>query len=371
MDSDFDIIILGGGGAGLSCAMELAPSGKKVLIIEKELKNKNDRTWSFWEKGKGKYDHLVRHRWNKIDFHADSSRENLAIAPYQYKMIRSSDFYEYAHICFSKYNNIQYLQAEVQHVKEHKTHVQITCDKGDFTAHTVLDSITIPDIDKRKHQYVAQHFAGWFVETEEDVFNSNTANLMDFRMPQEGATRFFYVLPTSSKRALIEIAIFSNDILTQDQYDKEILAYIDQYMNLGKYKIEEKELGVIPMTSYPFHKDNTARIIKIGTAGGWVKPSSGYAFKRIMDRSERLVKQLLSGEKPAVHSSWFHRWLDDTMLKAWNEGYVNGKQVFQSLFSKRNPSEVFEFLDEESAFFQELKVMYSCPIIPMTKAALF
>jgi len=49
--NDFDYIIAGGGAAGLSLAFYLSNSSlknKKVLIIDKDQKNKNDRTWGFW-----------------------------------------------------------------------------------------------------------------------------------------------------------------------------------------------------------------------------------------------------------------------------------------------------------------------------------
>ena len=50
-------------------------------------------------------------------------------------------------------------------------------------------------------------------------------------------------------------------------------------LKIEKYEILEEEMGVIPMTDFPFHKKNNNTLTKIGTAGGWVKPSSGYAFK--------------------------------------------------------------------------------------------
>ena len=50
----YDYIILGCGASGLMMANEMAQDSffenKQILIIDKEIKNKNDRTWSFWEK---------------------------------------------------------------------------------------------------------------------------------------------------------------------------------------------------------------------------------------------------------------------------------------------------------------------------------
>ena len=34
-------------------------SDKKILLIDKEPKTKNDRTWCFWEKGNGFFENIV------------------------------------------------------------------------------------------------------------------------------------------------------------------------------------------------------------------------------------------------------------------------------------------------------------------------
>ena len=63
MQKSYDYIILGAGCAGLSLLMRMIGSNqfndKKILLIDKEQKNKNDRTWCFWEKDKGLFDPVV------------------------------------------------------------------------------------------------------------------------------------------------------------------------------------------------------------------------------------------------------------------------------------------------------------------------
>ena len=58
----FDIIICGGGAAGLLLAHGLVNNTAfdhlSIALIEKDQKNQNDRTWCFWEEGKGSWDHL-------------------------------------------------------------------------------------------------------------------------------------------------------------------------------------------------------------------------------------------------------------------------------------------------------------------------
>ncbi|MEZ4930893.1 MAG: lycopene cyclase family protein [Saprospiraceae bacterium] len=55
----FDIAIIGAGAAGLQLALAMQRdaffSTKKILVLDKDQKDSNDRTWSFWEKGAGKW----------------------------------------------------------------------------------------------------------------------------------------------------------------------------------------------------------------------------------------------------------------------------------------------------------------------------
>ena len=46
------------------------------------------------------------------------------------------------------------------------------------------------------------------------------------------------------------------------------------------------------MTTYPFYKGSTKNITKIGTAGGWVKPSTGYSFKNCEKYSLRILDNI-------------------------------------------------------------------------------
>src|SRR5688572_12426028 len=97
MKADYDYIIAGAGCAGLSLLARLIRSNqfndKKILLIDREPKNKNDRTWCFWEKDTGFFEDLVYCRWNKLWFHGKNFSRRYEISPYQYKMIRGIDFY--------------------------------------------------------------------------------------------------------------------------------------------------------------------------------------------------------------------------------------------------------------------------------------
>ena len=58
------------GCAGLSLAVHLIQSGKfsdkKILLIDKESKIQNDRTWCFWENENGLFQNIVYKSWEKV-----------------------------------------------------------------------------------------------------------------------------------------------------------------------------------------------------------------------------------------------------------------------------------------------------------------
>ena len=89
----YDYILAGGGMSGLSLAYYLTQSklrDKSVLIIDKEAKNQNDRTWCFWERGEGPFEPILFRKWNTVDFYGTTVSGPLDMGDYQYKMLRGN-----------------------------------------------------------------------------------------------------------------------------------------------------------------------------------------------------------------------------------------------------------------------------------------
>lgn len=373
----YDYIILGAGAAGLSLAYRMCIDPffkeKRIAVVDKQHKNKNDRTWSFWEVGDGLFDPVVAKKWNKLKFYSKTLEKQLDIHPYQYKMIRGIDFYTHTLEKVEATANIELIFSEVQEVKEDQNSAHIYLSNGlSLTAPILFKSYpSISNVGPEHHTYVDQHFKGYFVETENPAFDPEEAVFMDFRIEQNGESRFFYVLPETDKKALIEVAIFSNEHLTSASYDVILKDYIDRYQNLGHYKILEEEMGVIPMTTYPFDKHNTTHIFHIGTGGGIVKASSGYAFSRIQKHSDQVIECLKKGKPLKQSYNGLHgrfRFYDRIMLHSILENGVSGEEVFTSLFKQKKASKIFKFLDQRTSFVEDLDIFTAPPMMPFTKS---
>jgi lycopene beta-cyclase len=364
----YDYIICGTGCAGLSLVVHLIQSGqfsrKKILLVDQSKKETNDRTWCFWEQEAGLFESILTKKWDKVWFYGNNTGTLLDLAPYSYKMIRGIDFYEYALLQVSGQANIELRYGTIESIHSDEAATYIVLNGAQIHTRYIFNSILWEQPAARKHEfYLLQHFKGWVVETPEPFFNEAEATLMDFRVSQQHGTTFVYVMPVSATRALVEYTLFSEKLLTTEDYAIALKDYMDNWLQLKEYTIAEEEFGVIPMTniSFPRRKGN---IIYIGTAGGQTKASSGYTFRYIQAYAKAITESLLDKGHPFVSNSWWKKRFDlydSTLLHVLANRQMGGKEIFAKMFDKNKASTVLQFLDNQSGFGQELQIMNSVP----------
>jgi lycopene beta-cyclase len=371
-----DYIITGAGAAGLILAYRMACDSyfddKSILIIDKSKNLTNNRTWCFWENGEGEWEQLLHKIWPKIYFGSEEYSKVIDADPYHYKMIRSAGFYKALWEVIDKKANIRFLTSDVKSILEHDTHVEVITGEGNFMGSKLFNSVLFSNhyLTQKKYPVLQQHFIGWFIKTENNEFDDEIATFMDFEIPQNGSTAFMYVLPISKTEALFEYTLFSEKLLSNDAYEKAIVAYL-QSKGIENYTIEETERGAIPMTSYKFHKHTTKNVINIGTAGGWTKASTGYTFLNTTKKTKQL-KEFLKSEQdlrkfPKLTKFWFYDLLFLDVLAKYNE---DGPWLFSSLFRKTKIQTIFKFLDDESTLYEDLQILITVPSLRFAKAAL-
>jgi lycopene beta-cyclase len=376
-NQEYDYIITGTGCAGLSLVVHMIHSGqfanKKILLVDKEKKNKNDRTWCFWETRPGLFEEIVFRRWEKAWIHSENFSKLLELPPYQYKLIKGIDFYNYCFRLISEQTNIYVLNGSVEEIVSNAQETYAVVDGKKFSAGYIFNSILFGKPAAQKNEInLLQHFKGWIIKIPQPVFNPGEAILMDFRTSQRHGTGFVYVMPFSPNMALIEYTLFTEKLLYPNQYDEGLRQYIKDFIFKGPYKVDDEEFGTIPMTNHRFQvrKNN---IINIGTAGGQTKASSGYTFQFIQKHSASIVNLLKKTGKPfdekAVINKRFH-FYDTILLNILQRKTYPGKDIFIELFKKNKPQEVLRFLDNESSIKNELKIISTLPTWPFLKAAI-
>ena len=365
----YDVAIAGAGLAGLSLAYKIKKNPKlahlRIALIDPSPKTNNDRTWCFWSKETDCFEDILYTKWESIEFSSSGFTKAFTIAPYVYKMIRGIDFYRYTKDFLKSQEKVDFYNESVVKISESPdTTNTIQCQESRIKADTVFKSY-YDKKDFSKDHFVWQHFKGWTIQTEEDCFDPGKAVFMDFRVEQDNETRFFYVLPFSTKQALVEIAVFSEEIPHESFYDPYLVHYIKNYLTGGKYTILETELGAIPMTTHNFIASKKSSVIHIGTNAGSVKASSGYAYKRIQQETDKVIKFMEQNRlyKYRTSSNRYH-FYDKILLNVILSGKASGKTIFECLFQNLKPQTIFSFLDEEGKFMNELKVFSAPPSRP-------
>jgi lycopene beta-cyclase len=407
----YDFILSGGGLAGLSLAYNLINSplrDRSILIVDKDAKQENDRTWCFWEEQSTLFDEIAYRVWHRLRFVGDDFTREFDLAPYRYQMIRGIDFYDYTREKLSHCGNVTFVRGNIDRVEDGTDRATVTVDGQSFSGSWVFDSTLPPSLrgsvpvslrgtqaerneveSKRAtkqspastdeiaslasgllamttnghYHHLNQHFRGWEIETDRPVFNPQLPTLFDFRTPQNGHMRFVYTLPFAENRALIEYTLFSSHLLTSDEYDAGLKSYIEDVLGIPQYVINHVEAGIIPMTDHPFPRRLGERVMSIGTKGGRVKPSTGYAFLRIQRDSAAIVQSLLEHNQPFDLPPQRGRFglHDSILLNIMTHHPDDLKPIFTLMFRNNSIQRIFRFLDETVSFSEEVHFIASLP----------
>ena len=351
-------------------------ANKQILLIDKDVKQSNDRTWCFWETGPGLFEPIVYHHWQQLDFYSNTFSIRFDIAPYSYKMIRGIDFYNYVLKHAGQFTNVHFIQEQVTNISNQNDTALVSTSGNEYTADYVFNSIIFQPQLLQAPGSLLQHFKGWLIETPTPVFNESIATFMDFRVKSTPSNTFVYVLPVSNNRALVEYTVFSPALLDKAAYDTGLKQYIQQYLKLPSYEVMDEEFGVIPMSTYTFSKGE-GRMVNIGTAGGQTKSSSGYTFAFIQKQAAAIVQLLMQAQTPHVNETLFDkrfRLYDETLLNILYHQKSYASDVFSDLFKKNKPQQVLKFLDNETTLAEELRIMNTVPkniFIPAALRQLF
>lgn len=359
----FDYIIIGNGLAGLQLALKMAADAffkdKHIALIDPSSKNTNDKTWSFWEKNPSLWKNLPYASWEKANVITTKKTIELKLSPYTYKSIKAIDFYNYAKSELKKHSNFYFIIDSVETINTDKP--SVTTSKNNYTCTHIFDS-RIPSefYSDTKSININQHFKGIVIKTKTEAFDDSTITMMDYRLKDGAQTTFTYVLPFSKHEALVEFTYFTETIVETSVYDAFIKRYIKAYLNIDDYQILESEQGNIPMTTFSFDAFNSQNLTKIGTGGGWVKPSTGYSFKHTEKKVAKIVTNIKQRKTPSTGLfQKKYKFYDKVFLKVLQDENDKGEWLFEQFYAKNSSATMFRFLDEESTFFEELKIMFS------------
>lgn len=361
-ESVYDYAIVGAGSAGLQLLLAMLNEeslvSASIVVIDRA--EHVDKTWCFWETENGKYDELITHSWIKGKFHGQQESVDLQLESLSYKMLKSRDLLEFAKRTTADKKNVKWIHADVSEIEETSPHL-ISSTQGKVSARVVFDSRPLPmEGPPGKHPNILQHFKGKFIHTSSPVFDPSEFTMMDYRLRLEDKTSFTYVLPSSPTEALVEFTLFTPSLIEDHEYDEYIDRYCHEILKIEDYEVVDTESGVIPMTTYPFHKRSSDTHLRIGTPGGWVKPGSGYSFAFGQRISEKIAQALANGDSPLVLPFRKRsRFFDRIFLRLLFEQNHLGPEVFAQMYARNTVGTILRFLDEQTTFREDLGIISS------------
>jgi lycopene beta-cyclase len=268
-----------------------------------------------------------------------------------YAMIPAEAFYEYAKGGLAKIQCVtlnlnERVLAEPQ--KEGGLW-RIETSRGFRFAKRVID--TRPERSPETGDAVLwQSFSGQEIECDAECFDPRVASLMDFSLSQSGRITFLYLLPFSTRRALIEATVFAPEPLGSKDLAEDLAAHIDRQVKGSTHVVLRSEHGVLPMGQEARVEGADVNYVRVGVAAGGARSASGYAFQRIQDWADECAKALVAGEPPLGHATdpWIMRAMDALFLRVLRAQPGRAPEVFLRLFGLRDPRHIIRFISDRA-----------------------
>jgi lycopene beta-cyclase len=383
MTERFDIVIAGAGLSGLALAVELAQpqfSHLKVLVVEPRMQHVRDRTWSFWaDTTQPPHAHMALERatwprWRVMH----QGRATVQGGAHTYRSIDADAFYADALARIGAAAHIELRKGCTVSQIGTTWPCEVTLVGAALHTSRITHLQTSLLVDARgighsRQPALAQHFAGWEIEIDADVFDTGTLDLMDF-LPARDGLHFFYVLPYSPRRALIEATWVSAPGLHRD-YGAQLERYVEKrfFAQFGKFNFKRvyEEQGSLALDPVPV-TDNNGPVLKIGRAAGTLRPSTGFAFRETLADCTRLAQQISRCQFPIQNNAGrapvraFKRSAVDLFMDAWfmrvlAADWLAAPQIFLSLFKHTPPDRLIRFLSGQATWADRAAVAISLP----------
>src|SRR5699024_3670071 len=350
----YDYIIAGAGASGLSLAWYMLQSPlaeRNVLIVDSDLRPKNDKTWCFWHAGDPPFADIIRKRWEFIEVGTRNRRFSQQAYHYPYYGLRSIDFKKKILSAIKSTSSFHLLEEPIKSIfsSPKSNGALLHTKRQTYRAPFIFQSCFDPlDLQKADINYpLKQHFVGWEVSTQRSVFNDTVCTLMDFNEEFSDGIAFMYLLPWDTTSALLEYTVFSDQTLPKKEYEEKLSLYLNNRFELSpvSYQIIRKEYGVIPMEDRPFIPWYKPHVMNIGSQGGMVKPSTGYAFMRIQKQTQCIVHGLITEGRPPPSPTGPKRFkaYDLWLLQILHDHPEQALRIFHHLFKRNTIDQVFRF----------------------------
>jgi len=368
-----DLLILGGGAAGLSLARRLAGQGAaapRTLVIERRPDYADDRTWCFWLHPSAQLAHLVRRRWSKVSLASPAERVLVDCPEFPYALLPSGAFYQDSLGLIARSERVRLAMGVDVLAAPRKVGGawEVGTSAGLQRARWVVD--TRPPAPPAEGAAVLwQSFLGQEIEADGPVFDPDVAELMHFTEGGAGQVLFHYLLPMSPTRALLEVTAFSPAPADPDAFRAELARLIGRRLGGLPFQFRREEHGILPMGLPAPAPLADASYVRAGLMAGGARASSGYAFQRIQRWAEACARGLADGRGPRPHApdGWVLRRMDALFLQVLRRRPDLAPTLFLAMFRQVSPSRLARFLSDQATLADNLAVIAALPPGPFLR----
>lgn len=375
--SHFKYLLLGGGLFNGLLALELQRQGENnFCIIESQPILGGHHTWSFFKND------IPTHLYQRLQpsFRKIWSQYEVQFPGYYrqvqqtYQSIVSNDFAQLLN------NSLKPEQLRLN-VAVHKVEEAIN---GTITVHLesgeklscdmVFDSRARDLIDYGPAAF--QNFYGLDIKTK-NPHRINHPVLMDARVIQNNAYRFFYLLPWSKNELLIEDTRFEMGTFKNvDEWNREVINYI-KTLRIGEYTIQRTEVGslALPLSNQIFSKGKNQKILDVGVRGGFFHPTTGYSLPIAANMVDYLLHSLTDvteiGQRYEVYKkNWQKQCAFFYKLNRMLYGAAVGderRNIFKK-FYKGNEDTIHRFYSGRLTTLDKVSILTGRPPVSLAKA---
>lgn len=367
MRTDADLIILGGGCAGLSLGERLAESPRpahRTIVIEARRAYVTDRTWCFWRTAPHRHDALVAKSWTQLQLRSAGRtvRVDCRNAPYQ--MLESGSFYERAAGAIHRSTSVELqlgttITADPQWSGDRWS---VSTARGTLSARQIIDT-RAASIPREGDAVLWQSFLGHEVVCDGHPFDDGVATLMDFAGCLDDGVLFHYVLPISPNRALIETTVFGPRPMSATCLARHQDAALDKFCGGGARTVVRREGGVLPMGMKSLASSPGSGFARAGVMHGGARPSTGYAFQRIQRWARDSAAVLRDGGAVSGHATdpILRRNMDLLFLRVVRHHPERAAELFLNIFGVNDPMRIIRFLTDTGSLTDCAAVIAALP----------
>jgi len=302
-ESSFDVILAGG---GLACglvaqALRRRHPGLRIALVERSSTLGGNHTWSFHEsdldeRGTELLAPFVVQRWSTSEVRFPTHARQLA---HGYATVTSARFAKVLATTMAVPGSAVLLDTAVTEVRSNRVTL---ADGRRLSAPVVFDGRgAAPRAIWEASGF--QKFLGWEIELARPITLAHPL-LMDATGPQRDGFRFFYVLPFSPRRLLVEETFFS----AQPSFDvPRAREAVDAYVKHAGWelaRVVREEQGILPM---PLQAEGTPPLgspFRIGALGGWLHPTTAYT----LPIAARVAEEIAAGPLETVSTRLLPLW---------------------------------------------------------------